>query len=67
MPKLLENGVKFKKGGSYVYFCKDCTKVWCVFWAAGKIKHEHYFDFPTYKLERRLCPDCKDKGVNYVK
>tara|TARA_Y100000310_G_C20573834_1_gene759448 strand:+ start:721 stop:990 length:270 start_codon:yes stop_codon:yes gene_type:complete len=43
-------------------YCRDCGLVWEIIYEPGNgggSNLQKYHDFPTYKLDREICPSCK--------
>ena len=43
---------------SRMFLCMKCNQVWQSSYG-GNIKETYYDDFPTYKLKRKICNECK--------
>ena len=50
-------------GESIVYFCTICKNGWENYWISKLYKLIKYPDFPSYGLERKQCPECKEVPV----
>jgi len=52
-----------------VRFCEKCRRAWQVLDSFHGLKRDYEYlpDFPTYKLERKICPQCRKEIISKIR